>query len=511
MKFSAYLILLLSFVACQTIEDAYNLPPELEARERHRKTNQEIVNEALAIKQLDRNKKNKNQAEIKKIKTPLIKIEERPEVQVWINYFTGRGKKHMKLYLERSNRYLRFMLKVLSRENLPKNLIYVAMIESGFSPVARSSAQAVGYWQFIRSTGKRYGLKINYYMDERRDPLLSTSAAGKYLKDLYELFGSWYLAMSSYNAGEHRVNRAMMRHYTRDFWKLRSKKSLPRETAEYVPKFMAANLIARNPIKYGFTNLKYQEPISFDSVVVRKPVSLKLLAAQLSISYKTLKTLNPKYITSYVPLEEGGMAILRVPKGMAQEVTESKVARSFIKRPSLGKSYTRYKVRWGDSLFALAKEYRTTVNAIRRMNNMSGKTILRANKVIKLPQKYRYKKKTSSKKVSKKELVGGKHRVKKGQNLFFLSKKYNISIAQLKKWNQLKSSTIRPGQMLIIKAPSLPQSTSKIKLTYKIKKGDTLSSIAKGYKIPLKSLLKVNSLGLKSILKVGRSLKIPSK
>ena len=274
-------------------------------------------------------------------------IEERPEVEVWIQYFTGRGRDNMKLYLERSTRYMQLMRSVLRESGLPDKLVYVAMIESGFSSKARSRAHAMGYWQFIEPTGRRYGLKVNHFVDERRDPLLSTQAAGEYLKDLYSLFGSWYLAMASYNAGEYRVNRAMMKYYTRDFWRLRKNKSIPRETREYVPKFMAAYLIAQNPKKYGFHSLNYQKPIQFESVAVHQPVSLKKLAKNLSLQYKDLRLLNPKYVTEYVPMEKKGATVIRVPLGFSEKITKTVITDSLMNRPKYSKTYVYYKVRWG--------------------------------------------------------------------------------------------------------------------------------------------------------------------
>ncbi|MFN7262309.1 MAG: lytic transglycosylase domain-containing protein, partial [Pseudobdellovibrionaceae bacterium] len=168
-----------------------------------------------------------------------IPVEMNPLVEKWVNYFQGRGRPHMERYLARSNRYIGLMKKILRQNGLPEDLIYIALIESGFSSKATSRAAAVGYWQFIRPTGKRYGLEINSLVDERRDPVLSTQAAAEYFKGLYSVFGSWYLAMASYNVGENRVKREVMNHYTRDFWELARKKRFPQETINYVPKYIA--------------------------------------------------------------------------------------------------------------------------------------------------------------------------------------------------------------------------------------------------------------------------------
>ncbi len=428
-------------------------------------------------------------------------IEDRPEVQVWIKYFTGRGRDRMKLYLERSYRYLDLMRSILKKEGLPEELVYVAMIESGFSFKARSRAAAVGYWQFIEATGRRYGLKIDGFVDERRDPLLSTQAASQYLKDLYELFGTWYLAMASYNAGEYRVNRAMMRHYTRDFWYLRKKRSIPRETREYVPKFMAAHIIASNPEKYDFYNLNYQKPIQFESVAVNRPVSLKKMAQSINVDYKKFKALNPKYLGDYVPLKKNQVAVLRVPVGYSQKVTQQVVAASFMNRPKYSKTYVYYKVRWGDSLYKLASRNRTTVNTIARMNGFSSSKKLRAGRVIKLPRLY-----GGSKPRQMASAKSAKyHKVKKGENLTFIAKKYGVKSSQIRSWNNLRHSTIHPYQILRVRKPSAKDNAR----LHIVRKGETLISISKKYKVPLISLMKHNSLSFRSILRVGRTIRIP--
>ena len=428
-----------------------------------------------------------------------VPVELRPEVEVWIRYFTSRGRDRMKLYLERSKRYENLMRTALSRENLPENLVYMAMIESGFSPVARSRANAVGYWQFISSTGRRYGLKINQFVDERRDPVLSTVAAGKYLKDLHDLFGSWYLAMASYNAGEYRVNRAMMKYYTRDFWKLSHRKSIPRETREYVPKFMAAQLISEDPEKYGFTNLNYQKPIEFESVAIHKSISLKKLSKSLSLPHSDMKMLNPIYVTDYIPVPQNKSVVLRVPLGFSEKVTSEVITASIMSRPKNVNTYVYYKVRWGDTLYGLAQRNRTTVNTIARMNGISSRHTLKAGRVIKLPPRY------SSSTLAQASPTF--HKVRKGESLGKISRKYNVSVAQLKSLNRLPASLIiHPGQILTLKKAPKASSTKR---THIVRKGETLIGISKKYQVQLVTLMNMNSLNFKSILKVGQRIHIP--
>ena len=168
-----------------------------------------------------------------------LPLEVNRNVLQWIDYFQGRGRPHMERYLQRSTRYMPIMKKILKDNGLPEDLIYIALIESGFSSTAHSSAAAVGYWQFIKGTGRRYGLGIDSYIDERRDFVKSTQAAADYFKGLYNLFGAWYLAIASYNVGENRVKNLVMKNKTRDFWKLARENRLPDETSNYVPKILS--------------------------------------------------------------------------------------------------------------------------------------------------------------------------------------------------------------------------------------------------------------------------------
>ena len=174
------------------------------------------------------------------------------KVEGWIDYFTGRGRDHMERYLSRSSRYMPIMRKILKQEGVPEDLVYLALIESGFNLQAKSRAKAVGPWQFIRSTGIRYGLRVDAWIDERQDPIQSTVVAAKYLKDLYLMFESWYLAASAYNSGEYKILRAIETLKTNNYWRICKSRAIRRETKDYVPKLVAAAIIAKNPARYEF-------------------------------------------------------------------------------------------------------------------------------------------------------------------------------------------------------------------------------------------------------------------
>ena len=246
--------------------------------------------------------------------TMQIPVEVNAEVEKWIEYFQGRGRGYFERYLERSTRYVPVMKKVLKENGVPEDLIYIAMIESGFTAKIKSRAKAVGFWQFIGGTGKHYGLRVNKLVDERYDPVRSTEAAAAYFKGLYNLFGSWYLAIASYNVGENRIKSMVMKNYTRDFWQLAVRKQLPPETTQYIPKFLAARLISREPEKYGFTGLNYEDPMSFDLITSADPVDMRALAKAMKIDYVEIRDLNPAYKTQVAPVMTN-VATVRIPQG----------------------------------------------------------------------------------------------------------------------------------------------------------------------------------------------------
>ena len=433
-----------------------------------------------------------------------IPLVSHPEVDKWILYFTGKGKAQMQIYLERSSRYLPLMKAVLRENGLPSDLVYVALIESGFSPKALSRANAVGYWQFIYGTGKRFGLRINGYVDERRDPVLSTRAAANYFKKLYSAFGSWPLALAAYNSGEYRVNRAVFRHYNRDFWFLSAKKALPRETRNYIPKLIAAVNICKNPEAYGFAHINYQEPISYELIKLSQPISLLKLAQQISVSAKEIKALNPMYKGEYVPVYNNE-TLIRVPVGSLASA-QIALSKSQMKAPKANPLYHHwYRVRRGDSLYKIARRHQTTVRKIQKTNRMGNRTFLRAGRKIKIPSRLSKAERTSkqAKRLPAKE--SSFYTVKAGQSLSAVARISGISLARLKKLNNIHGEPIiHPGQKLQIREAS-PEATKY----HIVQKGETLIGIAKKYSIPLPKLMKANSMSFKSILLTGARLVLP--
>jgi len=256
--------------------------------------------------------------------TPLIfelPITYNHRVKKWIQYFQTTGRVSFRRWLERSTRWLPYIYNELEAARLPQDLIYVAMIESGFSPEAVSPARAVGMWQFIRPTGQRYGLRTNWWLDERRDVYKSTRAAISYIRDLYKMFGSWYLVAASYNMGENGVKRLIRRHGTNDFWDLADRGVLPEETKNYVPKILAAMLISKAPALYGFRDLQHELPHSFDYFHAPAGTDLNNLAAHLGVSARYLRELNPELIRGFIPLGVPNHKI-RIPKGSMTTVAQ---------------------------------------------------------------------------------------------------------------------------------------------------------------------------------------------
>ncbi len=388
-----------------------------------------------------------------------IPTEINEKVEMWIKYFQGRGRPHMERYLARSTRYEALMKKVLRDNKLPEDLFYIALIESGFSSSARSHASAVGYWQFIRGTGKRYKLDINKMVDERRDPVLATQAAAEYFRDLYGIFNSWYLSMAAYNVGEGRVIKAVRKYKTKDFWELsKNRKALPAETDNYVPKYIAAKLIAKNPDKYGFEGIDYMTPIEFDHVTLKEPVNLRIMAEKMNFNYEDFKDLNPKFKGEIAPLDLADNTLsLRIPAGTMEVATlaaQNSVASLVDFVPDQVETQ-HYKVRRGDNLGAIARKYRTTVAYLRELNDFSRKKTIRVGQKIIVPDRTplierkstKEKKKTSSKSVTSSKF----YVVKRGDSLASIADRYNLSVIELSKANNIKrKSKLRAGVRLSI-------------------------------------------------------------
>ena len=446
-----------------------------------------------------------------------LPVEMNEKVTTWIEYFQGRGRPHMQKYLARSSRYLPRMKEILRSHGLPEDLVYIALIESGFNSKAHSRARAVGFWQFIRGTGRRYGLEQNYYVDERRDFEESTEAAAMYFKGLYNLFGSWYLAIASYNVGENRIKRMVMKYYTRDFWELASQKRLPRETRNYVPKFLAARLIAKHPQKYGFENVEWSTPLDFKTITLNnKGVNLRQMAKHLGIPGDELLGLNPSFKRGIIPKRKKNTK-LRVPSHIVDEKVMAALSKSLSKVTMSVASGAdqNYRIRRGDTLSHIARRFNTSVRALRSANNFSRRSVLYPGKKIIIPggRRISASKKKSQKKVT---LKSGErsYTVREGDNLYTIAKKFGVSLSKIKERNSLgRRSLLNIGKVLIIPGQdsggSLVVNSVTKKIVHIIRSGDSLYAIAKKYGTSIKALTRANNMSRRARLMIGHKLIIP--
>lgn len=302
-----------------------------------------------------------------------------------ITLFTERIKEKFSLWLSRSGKYMELMKEILKGENIPEEIVFIPLIESGFSPYACSPARAVGYWQFIASTAKKYGLKINWWMDERRDPVKSTVAAANYFKDLYEMFGSWNLAMAAYNAGEWKILKAINKTNTDDYWSLLGTKYLQRETKDYVPKFIAASLIAKSPEEFGFEDLEYHQPLTYDEVAINSPVDLQVIADCAETTLDVIRELNPELRRWCTPPDLSEYT-MRVPEGKKD---------IFLRNLSMIPEEERfsidiYKVRKGDTFKKISKKTGIPVQVILDLNSVEKIMPFKEGMKIYLPPKGKF-------------------------------------------------------------------------------------------------------------------------
>jgi membrane-bound lytic murein transglycosylase D len=439
-------------------------------------------------------------------------------VESHLDYFNTKGRDRFELWLNRSGRYLPLMKQIFREYDLPEDLVYVSLIESGFNPYAYSRSHAVGAWQFMKGTGRKYGLRIDRYIDERRDVVKSTHAAAAYLKDLYAMFESWPLALASYNGGEGRVGRAMKRTNAEDFWDLRATRHLHPETRNYVPKFMAATIIAKNPKKYGFTP-EYDKPLMYDEVVITRPTDLRVIAKVASVTYGELKRLNPELRQSVTPMGYRDYR-LKLPIG-----TKAVFEQNYAKLPELSKTvWMRHTIRRGETLSSIARRFGTSTAVLRDMNRLSGSRI-RVGATLLVPtgsDSPRYAAAPTRTERGAEALgPNATYRVRRGDTLWDISREFDVRLSDLKSWNGLgRRGVIQAGQRLVVRpdsGPSIRVETADLtndtapsvkpkRFTYRVKRGDTLWSVSKSFGVPISDIRKWNRLGRSSTIKSGQRL-----
>ncbi|MCP3177035.1 LysM peptidoglycan-binding domain-containing protein [Desulfuromonas sp. KJ2020] len=438
-------------------------------------------------------------------------VVENEKVQYFIDYYARRSPTAFRRWLERSGRYLPMMRQIFAEEGLPQDLTYLAMIESGFNNRAYSWAHAAGPWQFIESTGKIFGLRNDWWRDERRDFEKSTRAAARFLRDLHRQFdGDWYLAIASYNAGGGKLRQAIRKYNTRDFWELSHGSYLQNETKNYVPKLLAVTLIAKEPEKYGFTDLEYEQPLDFEVARIPSATDLEIVADLCGVPYDEIKALNPELKRWSTPPGEKDYA-LRVPVGTLGAFTEKYAVIPADERAN----YARHRIRQGDTLLALAKTHGIRVDDIIALNNIKNPRALRVGMDLILPLKkgftHRPINELSDDYVRSKRAT---YTVRKGDSLWSVARRFGVREKELRVWNRLGwSNVIRPGQTLIVSATSAkPDKTAAKKtgpvrkIVYRVKSGDTLWGIGRQFDVGTHQIMDWNNLSQEHVLRPGDSL-----
>ena len=423
-----------------------------------------------------------------------IPVEMQPLVAQYIQFFQGPGRKWFRKWVGRSARYLPVMQPILESMGLPRDTVYLAMIESGFSPNAYSWAHASGPWQFISSTGRQYGLHQDFWVDERRDPLKATRAAARYLRDLHSELGHWYLAWAGYNTGSGRVRRLMERHDTRDFWVISAEKGLATETKHYVPKLIAAALISKQPAAFGFAEEEfvYEPPLTFEEVKLTDATDLDVIARAAGVDVAAVQELNPelrRWCTP--PASAKNPYVLRLPTG-----TGPRFAENFAKLPAKERlTFRVHRVKRGDTLSQIALNYGTAAEAILQMNQLKSLRTLKLNSELVIP------------------IPAGRAGAKGEGTDTALARK----VAQARR----SGVTVpRPEDEVPAGTPRGPVATGPIKtesiggrkrITYGVQSGDSLWAIAQRFQVQVDDMRKWNSLSARAsrrALKVGSVLYI---
>lgn len=413
----------------------------------------------------------------------------------WVKYFTEKERDLFTRYVNNGARYRNVIEKIMRSHGIPEDLFFVGLIESGYNTFIKSKAAAVGPWQFIKATGKRYKLRVDSYVDERTHIIKSTEAAAQYFKDLYNIFGSWELALVAYNKGEYGIIRAIRKGKTRDYMELVSRKLIPTETIYYVPKVAAVREIYNNPQKYGMKIAKSKDS-PFEKVRhinITGSFDIYKIAKKYGVSSKMLKVLNPDLKRRWVKVTRRKSQDIFLPStGFTDYASLAEYeTRKYINIPkSSSKSAAYYRVKRGDNLSIIANRLGIKVSELKRINGIRGSRIY-------IGQKLKYR--------SEGEIVT--HRVSRGDNLIEIARKYGVSVSKIKSINNLSSNRIYIGQKLKVVTGRSPSSAEITK--YRVKRGDNLTAIARRFNTSIRKIKRVNSIK-GSALYAGQVIKVPS-
>ncbi len=425
-----------------------------------------------------------------------IPLVENEHVENQIKRFQNAERKFFEQSYKRSGLYMQMILEELRKAGLPEELSWVPLIESGFQVRAYSRARALGPWQFISSTGYRYGLKRDRWIDERMDPIKSTKAALKYLHDLHSHFGDWTTALAAYNCGEYKVKKVIRNqrfNYLDNFWDLYL--MLPRETASFVPRFIATLLIVNDPEKYGFNLPTPDTPLEFVRLPMNSPIRLSSLSKAMGLKEDVLSSLNPELRHGATP---GYEYVLRVPLGFAEKAMIALNTLPTWIPPEA--TYRIHRVRRGESLSIIAQRYRTSISAIARLNRLRRVDLIKSGQRLKIPVRGRsYASSPPPKLVKEGEKLI--YIVRRGDSLYKIASAFSTTVGKIKKDNSLESDTLDVGQKIVIQS-SIPQGAT----IYTVRRGDSPSGIANKYGMNLSILLSLNSLNYRSKIYPGQEL-----
>jgi len=434
-----------------------------------------------------------------------------PRVMAFLDRYQGRQKQTLTAWLQRSGRYIPRMQLVFASEGVPLDLAYLAMIESGFNVRAYSWAHAAGPWQFMESTGEMYGLKNDWWQDDRLDLERSTRAAARFLKDLHKRFdGDWYLAVAAYNAGPGRVSQAIRASGSRDFWDLADGRVLRPETIEYVPKLLAALHLISNPEAYGFADLELADPIDYEVVAVATQTDLEIIAELSGAGYQQIKELNPALKRWSTPPGVENYQV-RVPVGTAERFQQLYAELPADQRVR----YHRHQIKSGDTLLALAQRYQIQVDDIMALNNISNPRALQVGRDLILPLREGFTQRPVESLAD--SYVRSRRRsytVQAGDSLWSIARRFEVTEKQLRVWNTLGwSNMLRPGQVLLVSQPSSRVATQigttmqpTAEVIYQVEPGDTLWGIGRRFAVNTDQIRQWNDLTREHVLRPGQKL-----
>jgi len=466
---------------------------------------------------VDPNIKAKAEAEIKSTHSdlPLMMTD---QVAGYINYFSTRGRPTLEHALTRAGQYQDMIQRVLKDEGVPQDLIYLAQAESGFHPLALSHSGARGIWQFMASRAKGYGLHHDLWVDDRQDPEKSTRAAAHHLKDLYNQFGDWYLAMAAYNSGPGRVQSAVKRTGYADFWELYRRNVLPRETRNYVPIIVAVAIMAKNPSQYGLQTVIPDPPMKYDTVRINYPVDLRLVAECIDVSLSELQELNPSLLRMTTPKTHFD---LHLPMGTAEKYQTTIAAIP----AGMRLSWRYHTVANGETLMSLSRTYHTPLKTIATANQLDMKDTIEAGAKLVIPIAPGAHNGGDGQAYARRLTI---YRVRKNDTLESVSNNLGISSVTIRRWNRMRGDSLAGRRVLYVHLPVSPtvaaadqHAPSKSRrhkelaegkagsaMHHTVRRGETLYSIANNYKTSVKAIKQTNANV--AVLRPGMVLVIPA-